>query len=183
MNSSRTFWLIFGLLTAVAVHLAYILFIPQSQLNDRIAALISEAGNNKLVVAQEGTAAAALASHRAELAYAVCAFDLSGGPLEIKAKVPDQYWSIVVYGPRGNTIYTLNDMQAPRRQLSIFLHDENPDPQAIVEAAKSSNRGLNAITVLTGTTTGVAVLRSAGAGALEQRRALDAFSASSCGPA
>ena len=44
MNSSRTFWLIFGLLTAVAVHLAYILFIPQSQLNDRIAALISEAG-------------------------------------------------------------------------------------------------------------------------------------------
>jgi uncharacterized membrane protein len=183
MNSSRTFWLIFGLLTAVAVHLAYILFVPPGQLNDRIAALIGEAGTNRLVVAEDGSAAAALASHRGELAYAICAFDLSRGPLEIKARVPDQYWSIEVYGPRGNTIYTLNDIQAPRRQLSIFLHDENPDPQAIVEAAKSNNRGLNAITVLTGTTTGIAVLRSAGAGALERRRALDAFNASSCGPA
>jgi len=183
MNSSRTFWLIFGLLTAITVHLAYILFIPQSQLNDRIAALTAEAGSNRLVMAADDTAAAALASHRGELAYAVCAFDLSGGPLEIKARVPDQYWSIEVYGPRGNTIYALNDTQAPRQRLSIFLHDENPDPQAIVEAAKSGNRGLNAITVLTGATTGIAVLRSAGANLLERRRALDAFNASSCGPA
>ena len=132
MNSSRTFWLIFGLLTAVAVHLAYILFVPQSQLNDRISALVAEAGTNRLVVASDDTAAAALASHRNELAYAVCAFDLSRGPLEIKARVPDHYWSLELYGPRGNTIYTLNDMQAPRRQLSFFLYDDNPDPQAIV---------------------------------------------------
>ena len=135
------------------------------------------------VVAEDGTAAAALTSHRSELVYAVCAFDLSRGPLEIKAKVPDQYWSLEIYGPRGNTIYTLNDMQAPRRQLSMYLHDDNPDPQAIVEAAKTNNRSLNAITVLTGSTTGIAVLRAAGANPLERRRALDAFNASSCGPA
>lgn len=183
MKSPNAFWLMFGLLTAVAMHLAYVLFIPASQLSDGISALRQGDGSNRLVIAEPGNAAAAFAAHQAELAYAVCAFDLSAGPVEIKARVPDQYWSIEVYGERGNSIYTLNDTQAPRRQLSVVLYDENPDPQAIVDAANSTSRGLNSITVLTGATTGIAVLRSAGAGKLERQRALDAFAGSSCGPA
>lgn len=183
MNTSRLFWVIFGLLTALAVHLAYILFVPVSQIDDQVAALVAESGSNTLVVAQDGNAAAAFAEYPAELAYAVCAFDLSGGPLQIKARLPEQYWSIEIYGERGNTVYTLNDQQAPRRQLSFYLHDDNPDAQAIVDAANSGNRGLNAITVLTGSTTGIAIIRSAGAGPLERQRALDAFKASACAPA
>ena len=183
MRSPYAFWVIFGMLTALAMHLAYALFVPASQLNEGVAALLESFGPNRLVIAEPGNAAGALAAHEAELAYAVCVFDLSSGPLEIKARVPDQYWSIEIYGNRGNSLYTLNDTQAPRRQLSVVLYDDNPDPQAIVDAANSSNRGLNTITVLTGTSTGIAVLRSAGAGKLERQRALDAFADSSCGPA
>lgn len=183
MRSPNAFWVIFGMLTALAMHLAYALFVPASQLKDGVSALLESHGPNRLVIAEPGNAASAFAAHGAELAYAVCAFDLSSGPLELKARVPDQYWSIEVYGQRGNSLYTLNDKQAPRRQLNLVLHDDNPDAQAIVEAANSGNRGLNTITVLTGTTTGIAVLRSAGASKLERQRALDAFADSSCGPA
>ena len=180
MNTSRPFWIMFGILTAVAVHLAYILFVPASQLKDQTARLIDEAGANKLLIAERGNAAMGFAEFPGELVYAVCAFDLASGPLVMRAQVPDQYWSIDIYGPRGDTVYTLNDQQAPRKQLSIELHDADPDPQAIVNAANSTGRNMNAITVLTGTRTGIVVLRSAGAGPVEQQTAIEAFKASAC---
>lgn len=182
MNTSRAFWILFGVLTAVAVHLAYILFIPASQLEDRIMAVRDEAGANKLLVAESGNAAASFAEFPKENMYAVCAFDLSGGPVQIKAQIPEHYWSVEIYGPRGGTVYTLNDQQAPRRQLTLVLYDDDPDPQAIVNAANSTSRALNSIAVLTGNTRGLAVIRSSGASFLERRRTQDAFAASSCGP-
>ena len=180
MRSSRFFWFMFTALTAVAVHLAYILFVPHNQLSTALAAIAGDNGPNHLVQLGQQPAGAGTAAHDKELAYAICTFDLSSGPVEIKAQVPYQYWSLEVYGARGQTVYTLNDQQAPRRQLEIVLHDDDPDPQAIVAAANSVNWSLDSISVLTGGTTGVAVLRSAAAGTLERRRAMDAFAMSAC---
>jgi hypothetical protein len=55
MNTSRAFWIVFGVLTALAVHLAYILFVPASQLADQTEKLIDEAGPNKLQIAESET--------------------------------------------------------------------------------------------------------------------------------
>jgi uncharacterized membrane protein len=180
MRSPRLFWIVFTALTALAVHLAYILFVPHNQLSTALAAIAGEEGMNRLVIVDGQPASFNMAAYDKELAYAVCPFDLSSGLVTIRAQVPFQYWSLEVYGARGQTLYTLNDQQAPRRQLEIVLHDDDPDPQAIVSAANSANRSLDSISVLTGGTNGVAILRSAAAGALERRRALDAFAMSSC---
>jgi len=180
MNTSRAFWILFGVLTALAVHLAYILFFPASQLADQTEKLMEEAGANKLQIAERDNAAMGFAEFPGELVYAVCAFDLASSPLVMRAQVPDQYWSIDIYGPRGETVYTLNDQQAPRQQLTLELHDADPDPQAIVNAANSTGRNMNAITVLTGTRTGIVIMRSAGAGPVERQAAIEAFRASAC---
>ena len=180
MKSPRLFWIVFTVLTAVAVHLAYILFVPHNQLSTAIAGIAGEDGMNRLVIVDRQPAGVNMAAYDKELAYAVCPFDLSSGLVTIKAQVPNQYWSLEVYGARGQTVYTLNDRQAPRRQLEIVLHDDDPDPRAIVSAANSANRSLDSISVLTGGTTGAAILRSAAAGPLERRRAMDAFAMSSC---
>lgn len=180
MNTSRAFWIFFGVLTALAVHLAYILFIPASQLKDQSAAIVDQAGANKFMIAEADNAAMAFAEFPGELVYAVCVFDLESGPVIMRAQVPDQYWSIDIYGPRGETVYTLNDTQAPRKQLTLELHDADPDPQAIVNAANSTGRNMNAITVLTGTQSGIVLMRSAGAGPVERQAAIEAFRASSC---
>jgi uncharacterized membrane protein len=180
MNSTRAFWGLFTLLTAVAAHLCYILFVPANQLQTKIDEVTSEGGINALTVATSGTAAAELAEYPAELAYAVCPFDLSAGPLRVKAQVPDQYWSLEIYNSRGGTIYTLNDQQAPRRQFSLFLSEDDPDPQAIINAANTLGKANNSITVLTGTQTGIVQIRSAAANPLEAARSMEALRNTSC---
>ncbi len=180
MSSTRVFWGIFTALTAIAAHLCYVLFVPSSQLQSRLDAIISETGINTLTIARKERASFSMAEFPAELVYAVCPFDLENGSLRLLALIPDQYWAFEVFDGRGNAIYTLNDQQAPRRNLQIFLHNEDPGPQAIVEAANAIGNKGDSIAVLTGSRTGVIVLRTAGATTLERTRAHAALSGSSC---
>ncbi len=180
MTSTRTFWALFTVLTAIAAHLCYILFVPSQQFQTKLDTILTENGINKLTLAVPGTAAASVAEYPGELTYAVCLFDLSTGPLRINARVPDQYWALEVYNTRGGTIYTLNDQQAPRKQFSLYLYDDDPDPEAIVNAANSVGSRINSITVLTGTQTGIVVIRSAAANRLEAARSAEALQNTSC---
>ncbi len=180
MTSTRSFWALFTVLTAIAAHLCYILFVPPQQFQTKLETILAENGINTLARAVPGTAAASIAEYPDELTYALCMFDLSTGPLRINARVPDQYWALEVYDQRGGTIYTLNDKQAPRRQFSLYLYDDNPDPEAIVNAANSVGSSVNSITVLTGTQTGIVVIRSAAANRLEAARSAEALQHTSC---
>ena len=180
MNSSRTFWGIFTLLVAVAAHLSYILFVPSSQLKAKMSEIAEANGINTLAIGTPGSPTHSLAEYPSELVYAVCPFDLTSGPQRIRATVPEQYWSLEVYNARGGTIYTLNDQQAPRRQFSLYLSEDDPEPQAIVNAANSLGSSANSITVLTGTQTGVVEIRSAAASPLEAARSMEALGSTSC---
>ncbi len=183
MTSTRAFWILFTVLTAIAAHLCYILFVPSQQFHTKLEAIRAESGINTLTMAVPGTQAASIAEYPSELTYALCLFDLSGGPLRVNARVPDQYWTLEVYNTRGGTIYTLNDKQAPRKQFSLYLYDDDPDPEAIVNAANSVGSSINSITVLTGTQTGVVVIRSAAANQLEAARSAEALKNTSCSQA
>lgn len=180
MTSTRTFWTLFSVLTAIAAHLCYILFVPSQQFQTKLESILAESGINTLARATLGTAAASVAEYPNELTYALCLFDLSTGPLRINARVPDQYWALEVYNQRGGTIYTINDKQAPRKQFSLYLYDDDPDPEAIVNAANSVGSSINSITVLTGTQTGIVVIRSAAANRLEAARSAEALQNTSC---
>lgn len=182
MTSSRVFWIIFTVLVATAAHLTYVLFVPANQLQSRINEVENETGVNQLALASPGSAAAVVVQFPDELVYAVCPFDLSGGPLQIKTRVPDEYWSLEVYNDRGGTIYTINDQQVPKKQFTLELYDDDPDPQAIVSTAQTSSTS-NSITILTGSTKGIVVIRSAGATQLERARSVEALQSSSCGVA
>jgi len=180
MTSTRSFWALFTVLTAIAAHLCYILFVPAQQFQTKLETILAENGINTLARAAPGTAAASIAEYPNELTYALCLFDLSTGPLHINTRVPDQYWALEVYNQRGGTIYTLNDKQAPRKQFSLYLYDDDPDPEAIVNAANSVGSSINSITVLTGTQTGIVVIRSAAANRLEAARSAEALQHTSC---
>ena len=179
MTSSRVFWVFFTVLVAIASHLSYVLFVPANQLQNKINAVVNEHGVNQLAFAIAGSAAAQIVQHPDELVYAVCPFDLSRGPLLISSRVPDDYWSLEVYNERGGTIYTINDQQVPRKQFNLELYDDDPDPQTIVNTAQSSSSS-SLITILTGSTKGVVIIRSAGATQLERTRSLEALKSSSC---
>jgi uncharacterized membrane protein len=57
-----------------------------------------------------------------DLLYSILAFDLSEGPLQIRARVPDDtYWSLSFYGANTDNFWTINDRQAPSKQVDLVL--------------------------------------------------------------
>ena len=63
-----------------------------------------------------------------DLAYSVCPFDVSDGPLEIGfSPITDHYWSVTIFDAETNTAFVLNDKAAGESRINIDVRkaDEN----------------------------------------------------------
>lgn len=57
-----------------------------------------------------------------DLAYSICAFDLTGGPLEVMANpVPDHYWSLTVFDNVTNVAFVESDRDTKGAPVRIVL--------------------------------------------------------------
>jgi uncharacterized membrane protein len=93
-----------------------------------------------------------------DLLYSVCVYDLSTGPMRIRANpgLPS-YWSIALYGANSDNFYVINDRKAAGQAVDLLLvpdqqgaHDASaavPGAQVVVSP---SRRGFLLMRVLTG---------------------------------
>lgn len=85
--------------------------------------LSEQAGYNKmthtpLVTAERQT----IVRPSPDLAYSICAFDLSKAPLEVMANaVPDHYWSLTVFDSVTNVAFVESDRDSKGRPIRIAL--------------------------------------------------------------
>lgn len=107
---------------AVAVHLAYALFVPRSEMSTIMAAFASENGANTFAVSPETVANNFLKHSSADVVVATCLFDLSTGPVKVSSSIVGNYWSLSVYSSIGDVIYTLNDRQAASDEVMVSIH-------------------------------------------------------------
>lgn len=57
-----------------------------------------------------------------DLAYSICAFDLTQGPLEVMANpVPDHYWSLTVFDSVTNVAFVESDRDSKGAPIRIVL--------------------------------------------------------------
>ena len=133
--NGRLFWLTAALLVGIAAHIAYILFVPRTQMDAKMSSFVALAGTNKLVMVESDALATVLPGADPSLAHAVCVFDLASGPVLIKAAVPASYWVISLYAPNGDSFYSLNNRQADQRNLSLLLTGKSSGP----DTDRSSN--------------------------------------------
>ncbi|MDH3742236.1 MAG: DUF1254 domain-containing protein [Hyphomicrobiales bacterium] len=178
--TGRTFWVISFVLLVVASHLAYVLFGTRLDSQALFQDLAAVTGTNKLR-ALSGLQARQLSSTSdGKLVHAVCAFDLSQGPIKLTAKFPDNYWSVNIYSLQGDVIYTLNDRQANIASLSIVIRTAaggvEEDSQAVPAPVGSKD-----IQVVANTTRGLAVLRSSFVHEKQRKRVADTLNSSECG--
>jgi len=157
--SGRLFWFTAALLLGIAVHLAYVLFVPRQQMEAKMGQFSALAGVNKLAVLTPEAVDRVLPEADPALAYAVCVFDLSGGPVTVKAKIPRGYWLVSLYAPNGDGFYSLNSRQAGVRRLDLVISNRTnaadkragPAPQAGTE---------NRVTVRSPSASGLVLLRA-----------------------
>ena len=98
-----------------------------------------------------------------DVRYATCRYDLSNGPLQLRAPLPNDLWSIALYSRHGENYYLISgrDVQAKAVNLLLVV-DKTIDNEKQVEQNIPVNGAntLREITVSAPAETGIIMIRA-----------------------
>lgn len=124
---------------------------PQFIMDRAWERLAAQAGVNRmthtpLVTAERQT----IVRPSPDLAYSVCAFDLSEGPLTVYAHpVPGHYWSLTVFDGETNVAFVESDRDSKGAAVQVVLAtDDQVVPQGARRVAMPSAKGVALLRVL-----------------------------------
>jgi len=66
-----------------------------------------------------------------DMLYAMCRYDLTGGPVAVTAVVADAGWALSLHSPRGGNYYVLPGQQQRRTEVSLLVVPSGPDAALI----------------------------------------------------
>jgi uncharacterized membrane protein len=112
--------------------------------------------------------------------YAFCRFNLGGGPVRLRAAVPDDLWLIAFYTKEGDNFYTVLGTDLQRGQVDLIVATE--DQAVAEEGADAPEDSDEVVVVKSPVNEGIAMIRAPLAGASHATRAEEALKATYCGP-
>ncbi len=152
------FWGTTVLLLAAAIHIVTAIFFPRLELEDTVESLIAAGKVNTLtLIDNRNTLDSVLPGSSNDLAIAICPYNIEAQPISISAPLPNSYWSISVFGPDGQNIYTLNDKQVGTHHFSAMVMRQTPDS---VDPEGSTSRRGEGIVIRSTAETGVVIFRA-----------------------
>lgn len=119
-------WLLATLAAALVVHVIAIRLLPVIVMRVASNAMASVSGSNVPVFPPRADdTARTIVRPSPDLLYAGCAFDLSQGPLRIRAEVPpDTYWSLSMFAANTDNFFVVNDRQVGSSTIDLVLATE-----------------------------------------------------------
>jgi uncharacterized membrane protein len=63
--------------------------------------------------------------------YAMCRYDLSNGPVAVRATVTDAGWALSLHAPQGGNFYVLPGQPLRRTDVSLLVVPSGPDPAGL----------------------------------------------------
>jgi uncharacterized membrane protein len=146
-----------GLTLGGLVHIVSLLAVPWLAPNsayDRLAAL--QADGRFAVLPDEGAVASLLPFADPAFVVAACRFDLSDGPVTVRAALPSTYGALSVHNRFGQPFYALTDRAATAGAIEVTILDADD-----VEAAKLEEpaEGRPALKIVSPTPQGFALVR------------------------
>jgi len=115
-------WLLAGLLLGGIVHIATVLYLPNTATQNAYARISAIAPVNRVVpLPAPSPEKAVLPLMDPAFATAVCRYDLSDGPLKLTTPVSPAYTSVTFYTNKDVAYYAINDRAAGRRTIELDL--------------------------------------------------------------
>jgi uncharacterized membrane protein len=173
-------WLASGLLLGGIVHLATILYLPNTATQDAYARISAIAPVNQVVPLPAPTAEKSIVPLMdPAFAAAVCRYDLSEAPLKLTVPVSPAYTSVTFYTNKNVAYYAINDRAAGRRSIELDLmtaaqRAELPDDEEVAAADR--------LIVESPTPTGLIVIRALAAEQGIMPAAVASLSSARCQP-
>jgi uncharacterized membrane protein len=154
----RLFWIVAVALLGLSVHLTYVLFVPNLEMNRIMAAASANHGANRFLVLDEVEATQVLGQQSLAFVQGICVLDLRSGPVLVTLDTPASYWMANVYSRKGDNIYSLNDRQVSEVPFSIvverkkgslfsFESEEPPPEDAAFRVSTGDSSGLFVVRV------------------------------------
>lgn len=114
-----------------------------------------------------------------DVRYAMCLFDLSDGPVHLRANIPDELWLIAFYTPIGENFYTVVGADMKRGNVDLVV---TTGDQSVADATGDSPEALeNLLVVNSPASKGIALIRAPLAGPSRSFEAQRALEAAYCG--
>jgi uncharacterized membrane protein len=111
-----------GLLLGGIVHLGSVLALPSLATRNADTRLAVLADRHQVSLVPAGSAAAqAIPFQDPAAALAICRFDLSAGPVRVKATPGDAFMSIAFHTPTGGVFYALTDRSATKGSMEALI--------------------------------------------------------------
>ncbi|OYR19535.1 DUF1254 domain-containing protein [Brucella thiophenivorans] len=169
--------LLLGLIGAAIVHIAVLLLVPLYSSKNAWSHLeaLGEPYSFYMLSEKSGL----VTDQDPLIEQAACRFDLTNGPIHITTKGNLPFWSLSVYAPNGDNLYSLNDNVSNDRQLDLIIAD--PLGIAALRAEGVQNDGRSVI-IEQNVSEGAVVLRSFVPDASWREQVQSFFTQASCAP-
>jgi uncharacterized membrane protein len=175
------FYIVLGLVLAGLIHIVAVLMLPAlapRNAQARLAAL--GPANTMIAIPAAAPGHQAIPMMAPDVRYAFCRFDLSSGPVRLKAVVPDELWLIAIYTPEGENFYSVVAADMKRSQINLVI--ASPD-QTVEEAGVDAPEGSEDVIVVNAPVSeGIVLIRAPLAGTSRASQAERALKSTSCGP-
>jgi uncharacterized membrane protein len=170
-----------GLVLAGLIHVVAVLTLPMLAPKDAQARLAALGPANTMIQLPPAAPGRQVMPMMApDVRYAVCRYDLSNGPVRLRAKIADGLWLIAFYTPLGENFYAVvgGDMKRPEVDLIIATTDQD-----VAEIGVDAPEAFDDVVVVSSPVVeGVALIRAPLAGASRGAEAERALKATNCGP-
>ena len=141
-------WLLATIAIALVVHLAAVIMLPELIMSRLLNAAAQTGGYNSLHHGARVTAnSRGVVRPSPDLLYSICPYDLSNGPLIVRARVPGgTYWSVSAFDANTDNYFVRDDREARDGAVGFILFASAraaaPFPKGIEKVYSPSIRGL-----------------------------------------
>lgn len=170
-----------GLVLAGLIHIVAVLLLPMVAPRNAYARLIGLGPVNTVIqlpAAEPGRQVMPMMAP--DVRYALCRYDLSAGPMRVKAPISDDLWMIALYTPEGSNFYAVAGGDLKRDEINLIIATGD---QTVAEAGVDAPEGAAQVLVVNSPVAeGVALIRAPLKGPSGAARAERALQHASCGP-
>ncbi|HUR44067.1 MAG TPA: hypothetical protein VMZ01_08210 [Aestuariivirga sp.] len=154
----RLFWVFLAVSLAVTIHAAFVLAMPAFMLKRSIARISGETGANSFFVLPTDEQRRLFPAYPPLSVVGACAFDVSQGPVDFSADMPEGFWTLTIYSGSGDVIYALNDTQAGTGRFTVNLKKAPGLLEMLSQTSMEDPVTMSGWNVSTAEPTGLAVL-------------------------
>jgi uncharacterized membrane protein len=174
-------YIAFGVVLAGLIHIAAVLTLPMLAPRDAQARLAALGPANTMIQLPASTPGRQVMPMMApDVRYAVCRYDLSDGPVRLRARIADELWLIGFYTPLGENFYAIVGADLKKSDVDLIIAT---DDQPVAEVGVDSPEAFDNVVVVTSPVVeGIALIRAPLAGPSRSAEAEQSLKATYCGP-